>query len=97
MEHPIVPQDNRVHVTEDELFVYEGGRHEPPAPRLEFGDWVSWTNKRGEREQGMFVGIGETDNLAIVRQDIFVYAHLRPNRLTVHDGGYTSGRERQTR
>lgn len=72
-----------VEVDESDLTVYRGGKHVPPAPRLEFGDWVSWTNRKGERTQGMFVKF-DKDKLARVRVNIHLYVHVAPNRLTVH-------------
>lgn len=74
---------NKVEVREDELSVYHGGKHVPPAPRLEFGDWVSWVNRKDERTQGMFVQFDE-DKLARVRVNMHLYIRVAPNRLTVH-------------
>ena len=73
----------KVEVRDDELSVYHGGKHVPPAPMLHFGDWVSWMDRKGERMQGMFVQF-DKDRLARVRVNIHLYIRVAPNRLTVH-------------
>lgn len=73
----------KVEVLDDELSVYHGGKHVPPAPMLHFGDWVSWMDRKGERMQGMFVQF-DKDKLARVRMNIHLYMRVAPNRLTVH-------------
>lgn len=75
--------DATIEVRTEDLALYTGGYHDPPAPHLEFGDWVSWRNHKGLREQGMFDRM-VTDTLAQVRVSSHLYIQVRAYRLTVH-------------